>query len=233
VRTGIKVREARVPLQVLLCDDRPLVLDGLGSLLGHEDDIEVVATTSSGLQALMLVREHRPDVVVTALHLRQVSGLDFIRKLQTEPLDPLPRVIVFAVDEIGDEVAEAVHAGVSGLLADDASPEELALSIRAVARGHAMLGPRIAQQMMEWFREHAVPPRARADLPAGTVLTPREKEILALTARGLSAEDIAAELFIGPATVRTHLYRLRTKLHVRDRAQLVSLAFRAGFVDPV
>ncbi|GAA0571596.1 response regulator transcription factor [Paractinoplanes ferrugineus] len=222
-----------MPLRVLLCDDRPLVLDGLSSLLGQEEDIEVIGTTSSGMQAIMLIREHLPQVVVTGLSLQQIQGIDLIRKIRSEDLDPAPRIIVFAINDIDDGVAEAMHAGASGLLADDASREEMAMAIRAVARGQAMLGPRIAQRLMEWFREHDVQSKIKADMPVGTVLTPREKEILMLTAHGMSTEDIATELFIGPATVRTHLYRLRVKLQLKDRAQLVSFAFRAGIVDPM
>jgi DNA-binding NarL/FixJ family response regulator len=218
-------------VRVLLCDDRPLVLDGLQSLLGREADIDVVGTTESGMEAIMLARRHLPDVVVTGLTLGQLESVDLIRRLLKEELDPVPRMIVFAIKEIDERVTEVLHAGASGLLSDDASREELAMAIRAVARGQAMLGPRIAQRLMEWFREHDVKSKVKADMPIGTVLTPREREILTLTAHGMSTEDIATELFIGTATVRTHLYRLRCKLQLKDRAQLVSFAFRAGIVD--
>jgi DNA-binding NarL/FixJ family response regulator len=219
-------------LRVMLCDERPLVLDGLCSILGREDDIAVVGTASSGMQAIMLARQHKPQVVVTGLQLEYMHGVDLIRKLHKENLDPKPRIIVYALTDVDETFADVLHAGASGLLADDASREELAMAIRAVARGQAMLGPRVAQRLMEWFREQDTPARAKADLPVGTVLTPREKEILLLTAHGMSTEDIAEELFIGAATVRTHLYRLRCKLQLKDRAQLVSFAYRAGLVDP-
>ncbi|WP_067503785.1 response regulator transcription factor [Actinoplanes sp. TFC3] len=221
-----------MPLRVLLCDDRPLVLDGLRSLLSGEQDINVIGTTESGMQAIMLARQHLPDVVVTGIQLDHIDGVELIRRLARETLDPAPRIIVFAIKDIDERVTEVLHAGANGLLADDASREELAMAIRAVARGQSMLGPRIAHRLMEWFREHDVQSKVKADMPIGTVLTPREKEILTLTAHGMSTEDIAAELYIGTATVRTHLYRLRCKLQLKDRAQLVSFAFRAGLVEP-
>ncbi|HLL65854.1 MAG TPA: response regulator transcription factor [Micromonosporaceae bacterium] len=220
-----------MPLRVLLCDERPLVLDGLRSLLSREQDIDVVGTTGSGMHAIMLARQHLPQVVVTGLHLEHIAGVDLVRKLRKEDLDPAPRIIVFAVTDIDEALADVLHAGASGLLADDASREELALAIRAVARGQAMLGPRVAQRLMEWFREHDVHSKMKVAMPVAAALTPREKEILLLTAHGMSTEDIAEELFIGAATVRTHLYRLRCKLQLKDRAQLVSFAYRAGLVD--
>jgi DNA-binding NarL/FixJ family response regulator len=225
--------EAGSALRVLLCDERPLVLDGLRSLLDREQDIDVVGTTSSGMQAIMLARQHLPQVVVTGLQLEHMQGVELVRKLKKESLDPAPRMIVFAVSDVEEILADVLHAGASGLLADDASREEMAMAIRAVARGQAMLGPRVAQRLMDWFREHDAQPRMKAELPIGTTLTVREKEILLLTARGMSTEDISGELFIGTATVRTHLYRLRRKLHLKDRAQLVSFAYRAGFVRSV
>ncbi|TDB78264.1 response regulator transcription factor [Micromonospora sp. KC723] len=221
------------PLRVLLCNDRPLLLDGLCSLLGHETDITVIGTADTTTQAMALAHHHRPQVVVTGARLHQVPAADLVRRLRQEPLDPPPRVIVFALSAIDDHLADVLYAGASGLLGDDAGREEMAMAIRAVARGHAMLGPRIAQRLMEWFRESRSPARSRVDLPVGTVLTPREKEILTLAAHGLSTDDIATKLFIGTATVRTHLYRLQMKLQLKDRAQLVSFAFRAGIVNPV
>jgi DNA-binding NarL/FixJ family response regulator len=218
-------------LRVVLCDERPLVLDGLSSLLDREDDIDVVGTASSGNQAIALTREHRPQVVVTGLRLGYMHGVELVRRLRKETLDPAPRVIVYAVTDIDETFADVVNAGASGLLADDASREELALGIRAVARGQAMLGPRVAQRLMDWFRDQDSHARAKAEVPVGAMLTPREKEILLLAARGMSTDDIASELYIGTATVRTHLYRLRCKLQLKDRAQLVSFAYRAGLVQ--
>jgi DNA-binding NarL/FixJ family response regulator len=221
------------PLRVLLCDDRPLVLDGLCSLLRHESDIEVVGTADSVSEAVILTRRHQPTVVLTAARLHQDPAVELVRRLAQDSLQRQPRIIVFAMSDIDDHLADVVYAGASGLLGDDASREELAMAIRAVARGHAMLGPPIAQRLMEWFRENKSPGRGQIGMPVGTVLTPREKEILTLTAAGRSTDDIASELFIGTATVRTHLYRLQTKLQLKDRAQLVSFAYRAGIVDPV
>jgi DNA-binding NarL/FixJ family response regulator len=219
-----------VTLRVLVCDDRPLVLDGLRLLLNHEQDIDVIGTTDSGAQALLLAREHLPHVVVTGLNLQQMSGLELVQRLGAAGLDPAPQIIVLTTDNTDERLAEVLHAGVSGLLADDVSRDELTLAVRAVARGQAMLGPRAAERLMTWFRDHSAHTEDRVPMPEGAVLTPREREILMLTAQGLSTEDIAGKLYISTTTVRTHLYRLRSKLQLRDRAQLVSFAFRAGIV---
>jgi DNA-binding NarL/FixJ family response regulator len=219
-----------VTLRVLLCDDRLLVLDGLRLLLGRESDIDVVGATDSGLEAMALARQHLPHVVVVGPSLGAMPGLELVRKLGDEAVEPAPRMIVLTTRETDEGLSEALRSGASGLLADDVSRAELALAIRAVARGQAMLGPHAAERLMTWFRQENPPDRDRPELPPGVVLTPREREILVLTAQGMSTEDIAARLYISTTTVRTHLYRLRSKLQLRDRAQIVSFAFRAGLV---
>lgn len=192
--------------------------------------MNVIGTTDSGVQALVLAREHLPHVVVTGLNLRLMSGLDLVRRLGVAGIDPAPQIIVLTTENTDESLAEVLHAGVSGLLADDVSREELALAVRAVARGQAMLSPRATQRLMTWFREYKPHAETKVPIPEGALLTPREREILMLTAHGLSAEEIAVKLYISTTTVRTHIYRLRSKLQLRDRAQLVSFAFRAGIV---
>ncbi len=218
-------------VRVLICDTFPVIREGLRTLIDGESDIEVVDTTDSGVHAIMLTRTLRPDVVITGLELRSITGIELVQRLTGEQLDPAPRVVVFSANDSDDTVTEVLHAGASGLLVQDASKAELISAIRAVAAGQAMLAPRVAQRLVDWFR------RSDTHLdevlrPVVAALTPRERQVLLLIGRGMQPEDIATSLSIGVATVRTHIYRLRCKLDLKDRAQLVSFAYRAGLMQP-
>ncbi|MGH4033415.1 response regulator [Actinomycetota bacterium Odt1-20B] len=214
-------------IRVLICDELPVIGDGLRTLLDAVPDIDVIGTTDNGMEAIVLVRTTRPDVVVTDLNLQTISGLDMIRRLGKEEM-PL-RVVVFSACDADKTVSDVLHAGASCLLGKDASPQELITAIRAAAAGQTMLAPNVAHRLVTWFR--ALPdPGEPAPCPEVTELTPREREITQMVARGMSTEEVARDLVIGEATVRTHLYRVRTKLGVRDRAELVSLAYRSGLV---
>jgi DNA-binding NarL/FixJ family response regulator len=218
-------------VRVLICDKLPVVRNGLRALLEHESGVEVVDTTGSGPHAITLARRTRPDVVVTGLELLGLSGADMIRQLTRPDHGPVPRVIVYSMSDADDAVSEVLHAGASGVLVKDANREELAYAIRAVAGGEAMLAPAVAQRLVNWFRRRDTHPEATLSEVAGT-LTPREREVLLLLAQGMQPADIAGELYIGVTTVRTHIYRLRGKLDLKDRAQLVSFAYRAGLMRP-
>lgn len=214
-------------IQVLICDQLPVIADGLKTLLDAVPDIDVVGTTDNGMEAIVFVRTTRPDVVVTDLNLQTISGLEMIRRLGKE--DAPPNIVVFTASYADKTVSDVLHAGVSCLLGKDASPQELITAIQAAAVGKTMLAPTIAQRLVSWFREQ--PGRQEPALcPEVTELTPREREVTQMLARGMSTEEVARELIIGEATVRTHLYRVRTKLGVRDRAELVSLAYRTGLI---
>ncbi|MDO3685975.1 response regulator transcription factor [Micromonospora sp. C28ISP2-4] len=217
-------------LRVLICDERPLVTAGLQRLLSAEPDFDIVGVADSGVHALMLVRSERPHAVVTGLRLRGMSGTDLTRRLRGDNEQTNPPVVVYAVEGSEETHTEVLRAGANALLSDDASREELVLAIRAVTRGQAMLGPSVARRLLDWFRKHETEQPRPLD-PLAMTLTTREREILLLTAQGLSVEQIASKLYIGVATVRTHIYRLRCKLQVRDRAQLVSFAYQAGLVN--
>jgi DNA-binding NarL/FixJ family response regulator len=217
-------------IRVLICDELPVIRDGLQTLLDAAPDIDVIDTTDNGMQAIILVRTARPDVVVTDLNLRSISGLEMIRRLGKE--DAPPNVVVFTGSDADKTVSDVLHAGVTCLLSKDASPQELVTAIRAAAAGRAMLAPDVAQRLVTWFLEQP-DTAASSPLPEMTELTPRERDVIQMVARGLSTEEVARELTIGVATVRTHLYRVRTKLGVRDRAELVSLAYRSGLIQPV
>jgi DNA-binding NarL/FixJ family response regulator len=219
-------------VRILLCDEVPLVRHGLRTLLDSVPDMEVIETTGSGMEAIILTRSLRPDVVVTDLRLDGISGLEMIRRLRKEELDPRPSVVVLAVGDTDDVMGDVVDAGASGILGKDASPADLMSAIRLAAQGQTMLAPAIAGRLVSWFRER----RGLTEVlvqPLAASLTPREREVMLLTARGLSPEEIARELAIGVATARTHIYRVRCKLGARDRAQLVSFAYRSGLMQPV
>ena len=137
-------------IRVLLCDELPVIRDGMRTLLDAEPDVDVIGTTDNGMEALVLVRTARPDVVLTDLNLRTISGLDMIRRLSQE--DVRPNVVVFTRSDTDQTVSDVLHAGASCLLGKDASPQELATAIRAAAAGRTMLAPDIAQRLVTWFR---------------------------------------------------------------------------------
>lgn len=214
-------------IRVLICDQLPVIADGLRTLLDAMPEIDVIGTTDNGMEALVLVRTTRPDVVVTDLDLRTISGLDFIRRLDKE--EDAPSVVVFTASPSDRTVSDVLHAGVRCLLGKTASPQELIAAIQAAAAGQTLLAPSIAERLVSWFRAQPEPQKPVV-CPEVAELTPREREVTRMVAIGMSTEEVASELIIGEATVRTHLYRVRTKLGVRDRAELVSLAYRAGLI---
>lgn len=216
-------------IRVLICDELPVIRGGLRTLLDTVPDIDVIDTTDNGMEAIILVRTARPDVVFTDLNLRIISGLEMIRRLGKG--DARPNIVVFTGSDADKTVSDVLHASASCLLGKDASPQELVATIRAAAAGRTMLAPDIAQRLVTWFREQPDTLES-APCPEVTELTPRERDVTQMVARGISIEEAARELTIGVATVRTHLYWVRTKLGVRDRAQLVSLAYRSGLIRP-
>ncbi|GLY28380.1 DNA-binding response regulator [Kineosporia sp. NBRC 101731] len=212
---------------MLICDLVPVIADGLKTLLEAVPDIDVVGTTPNGMEAIILVRTLQPDVVVTDLQLEAIPGLEVIRRLGSE--ENPPQVVVFTASDADQVVSDVLHAGASCLLGKDASAQELVTAIHAAAAGQTMLAPSIARRLVTWFREQPLPQEV-VKFTEMTELTPREREVTKMVAQGMSTDEVARELIIGEATVRTHLYRVRTKLGVRDRAELVSLAYRTGLI---
>jgi DNA-binding NarL/FixJ family response regulator len=217
-------------LRVLVCEEIPIVRDGLRTLLEAEPDIDVVGATDSGTHAMILIRNHRPDVVVSGLSLRALSPMEMIGRLRREPIEPKPRFVVLLMNDSEEVIDDVLQADVHGLLARDVTRDELGSAIRAAARGQTTLAPQIARHLVEWFRNRDAG-RDRRLRPLVAELTPRERQVLILAAQGHSAEEIAEEIAVGLATARTHLYRLRCKLQLRDRAQMVSFAYRAGIMQ--
>jgi DNA-binding NarL/FixJ family response regulator len=217
-------------IRVVLADDQPLIRAGLRVLLDSEDDIEVVGEAADGVEALAVVREQRPDVVVMDVRMPAMDGLEATRRIVADPDLGGVRVLVLTTFDIDEYVFEALRLGASGFIVKDAEPVELLRAIRVIAEGAALLSPGATRRLIT---EYASRPSNRpVDPDALSLLTDREREVVALVAAGLSNEEIAAELFISPATARTHVSRAMVKLNCRDRAQLVVLAYQSGLVQP-
>jgi DNA-binding NarL/FixJ family response regulator len=212
-----------------------IVRDGLSSVLASEPDIEVVGTTDDGGEAIILVRKYRPDVVLTGLDLHGMPGSELTVRLGAEMLDRPPKVVVFSLVNGDESVTDALRHGAIGALTGEAAREEVIATVRAAAGGQMMLAPEVTRLLADWFRTQTVlsgTQQAYRAMTALTTLTEREQQVLVLIAQGKSTEDVAGELYIGASTVRTYVYRLRTKLALKDRAQLVSFAYRTGLMEP-
>lgn len=217
------------PIRVLICDEVPLVRDGLRTLLDSAD-IHVVDATDSGVHAMVLVRTHRPHVVLTGPSLRGLSGIELVARLGREGPRPAPRAVIFSMDDSRESVTEMLRAGAHGYLLKSATREELRSTVLAAAGGETTLAPGVAKLLVDWFRRRGTDSDELLD-PQVATLTQREREVLTLMAHGMSTGEIADDLHIGVTTVRTHIHRLKYKLDLRDRSQLVSFAFRAGLMS--
>jgi DNA-binding NarL/FixJ family response regulator len=214
--------------RVLIADDQALVRAGFRVLIESDPDLEVVGEAADGIQAVALARSEAADVVLMDIRMPEMDGLAATRELVTGPEGP--RVIILTTFDIDEYVFEALRAGASGFLLKDTDPAELLQAVRVVAAGDALLAPSVTRRLIEEFATrpdpHRTPPEALA------ALTEREREVLALVARGLSNHEIAGELVISPATAKTHVSRVMMKLGARDRAQLVVIAYETGLVHP-
>ena len=216
-------------IRVVLVDDQELVLTGLRALAERDGDITVVGEARSGRSGLSRARELRPDVVLMDIRMPDVDGLQATREIVADPELDGVRVLVLTTFDEDEHVLEAIRAGAAGYLLKDVSPTDLREAIRVVAAGESLLSPAVTGTVLRSLAErlHA----AVDDTPLQS-LTEREREVLALVGRGLSNEEIARELFLSPATARTYVSRLLTKLGARDRARLVVLAYETGLVVP-
>ncbi|GLX00072.1 response regulator transcription factor [Microtetraspora sp. NBRC 16547] len=216
-------------IRVLLADDQTLVRAGFRSILGGEDDIEVVAEAADGAQAVRLARETSPHVVLMDIRMPELDGLEATRRIAADPRLAEVKVIILTTFDLDDYVYGALRAGASGFLVKDTEPIELIHAVRVVARGDALIAPSITRRLISEFAGRVGRPEPGPELNS---LTEREREVMSLVAAGLSNDEIAAELVLSPATAKTHVSRIMTKLNIRDRAQLVVLAYEAGMVTP-
>jgi DNA-binding NarL/FixJ family response regulator len=216
-------------ITVAVVDDQSLIRVGLRTIFAAEDDIELVGEASDGRDALQLVREQHPDVVLMDIRMPHYDGLAALRDICSDPDLDTVRVVMLTTFELDEYVFEALRSDASGFLLKDADPEELLRAIRVVAEGGALLAPSVTRRVVEEFAGRSTGATdAKSAHPDIDRLTDREREIVAWVATGRSNDEIAAELVVSPATVRTHVGRAMVKLQARDRAQLVVFAVQSG-----
>jgi len=216
-------------IRVLIADDQALVRDGFGMILDAQEDIEVVGTAADGAEAVEQARVLRPDVILMDIRMPGLDGIEATRRLAAEAAGG-PRVLMLTTFDQNEYVYEAMKAGASGFLLKDVRREELVGAVRTVAAGDAMLAPALTRRLIEDFVRRPLPGAAAPD--AMGELTDRELEVVRLMARGRSNAEIAGELVVSEATVKTHVARILSKLGLRDRIQVVVLAYETGFVQP-
>lgn len=213
-------------MRVVIADDEALVCGGLRLLLENQPGIDIVGEAHDGLAAVDLVRAARPDVVLMDIRMPIMDGLEAARRIVA--LDAPPRVVMLTTFGEDEYVYEALRIGVSGFLLKSAPPEDFVRAVTVAGEGHALLDPRVTKRLIAQYA-----PRGQTALPAGwDELTPREHEVFLLLSRGLSNADIAETMVVSHATVKTHVNRVLVKLGLRDRTQVVVLAYEAGVVVP-
>lgn len=216
-------------IRVVVADDQALVRDGLRAQLGLVPDMEVVGEASTGGQAVALARRELPDVLLMDVRMPEMDGIEATRQICTDPETRSVSVVVLTTFDEDENVYAAVRAGASGFLLKDVTPTVLHEAIRACASGDAVIAPAVTRRLLAEIARRPVAGEAGARLAE---LTPRETEVLVLVAEGLSNAEISGRLFLSPATTKTHVSRILTKLGARDRAQLVAVAYETGLVRP-
>jgi DNA-binding NarL/FixJ family response regulator len=217
-------------IRVVLADDQALVRAGFRALLDAEDDIEVVGEASDGEEALRVVTDRAPDVVLMDIRMPGIDGIEATARVAGDETLAGTHVVILTTFGLDEYVFDAIRAGASGFLVKDTDPAELLHAVRVAAAGEALLSPAVTRRLIEEFASRS---RATSSAVSGLgELTEREREVMALAAEGLSNDEIAARLVVSPATAKTHVSRAMVKLGARDRAQLVVIAYESGLVQP-
>ncbi|MEU6882344.1 response regulator transcription factor [Streptomyces sp. NPDC046712] len=218
-------------IRVLLVDDQPLIRSGFRALLDLEDDIEVVAEAGDGKEGLELARRHLPDIALIDVQMPVMDGIEATRRIAADPALAGMHVVILTNYGLDEYVFDALRAGAAGFLVKDIVPEDFLHAVRVAARGDALLAPSITRKLIN--RYVTQPPGTGNGTGRGLEeLTGREREAVVLVAHGLSNDEIAGRMVISPMTAKTHINRAMAKLHARDRAQLVVLAYESGLVAP-
>jgi DNA-binding NarL/FixJ family response regulator len=217
-------------IRVVLADDQTLIRAGFRALIESADDLEVVGEAADGRQAVSLARAAAADVVLMDIRMPVMDGLEATRTITADTSLAHVRVLILTTFELDENVLLALRAGASGFLNKGVEPDALLDAVRTVAAGEALLSPGATRSLITRFLNEPGPREPVTTVSALDVLTDREREVLALVASGLSNDDIATRLYVSPLTAKTHVNRAMTKLGVRDRAQLVILAYETGLV---
>jgi DNA-binding NarL/FixJ family response regulator len=217
-----------VTIRVVVVDDQAIVRAGFQTILDAQPDIDVVGEAADGVESVATVERLRPDVVVMDIRMPELDGIAATRRIIALDASPPTRVLVLTTFDVDDYVYEALRAGASGYLLKDATRDELVNAVRTVADGDALLAPSVTRRLVEEFVRRPEP--ASRDVAELDVLTPRERDVLEQLARGRSNAEIAQHLFVGEATVKSHVAHVLTKLQLRDRIQAVILAYELGIV---
>jgi DNA-binding NarL/FixJ family response regulator len=217
-------------IRVLVADDQALVRSGFGMILGAQPDLEVVGEAADGREAVDLTRRLHPDLVLMDVRMPRLDGIAATRELLTTTVGAAPKVVMLTTFDLDAYVYEALRAGASGFLLKDVSPTDLLRAVHTVLGGEALLAPSIVARMIDEFVARPMPATERPERLHE--LTEREVDVLVALSRGLSNAEIAGELFLSAATVKTHVARVLAKLGVRDRVQAVIAAYETGLVRP-
>jgi DNA-binding NarL/FixJ family response regulator len=216
-----------VTIRIVLADDQPLVRAGLRVLMADHPDLVIAGEAGTGAEAVRIVRETRPDVVVMDIRMPDMDGIEATRLITAGP--ETAHVLMLTTFDDDDYVYGALRAGASGFLVKDMALEDILAAIRVVAAGDALIAPGVTRRLIEEFAARPEPARPRRTVEG---ITEREREVLTLVGRGMSNGEIAAHLYVSVATAKAHVARLFTKLGARDRVQLVIIAYDAGLVGP-